>query len=73
LAVCHRLIPQIPKSIVAVAESGISTVDEVILLARGGADAILVGEALVKGGDPTETVQEWTYAGTQERNTDGVR
>ena len=73
LAVCQRLIPQIPKSIVAVAESGISTVDEVILLARGGADAILVGEALVKGGDPTETVQEWTYAGTQERNTDGVR
>jgi len=73
LAVCQRLIPLIPKEIVAVAESGIATIDEVIMLARGGADAILVGEALVRGGDPTETVRQWKQAGTEERNTDGVR
>ena len=43
------------------------------MLARGGADAILVGEALVRGGDPTDTVRQWKQAGTEERNTDGVR
>jgi len=73
LAVCKRLIPLIPKEVVAVAESGISTIDEVITLARGGADAILVGEALVRGGNALETVREWKQAGTEERNTDGVR
>jgi len=73
LAVCHRLIPQIPKSVVAVAESGISTLAEVEALARSGADAILVGEALVKGGHPQETVREWIQAGTEQRNADGVR
>jgi indole-3-glycerol phosphate synthase len=73
LAVCQRVIPLIPKEIVAVAESGIATIDDVIMLARGGADAILVGEALVRGGAPCETVREWKQAGTEERNTDGVR
>lgn len=73
LAVCKRIIPMIPKEIVAVAESGIASVDDVIMLARGGADAILVGEALVRGGGPSETVREWKQAGTEERNTDGVR
>ena len=73
LAVCKRLIPMIPKEIVAVAESGIATLDDVIMLARGGADAILVGEALVSGGHPLETVREWKHAGTDERHTDGVR
>jgi indole-3-glycerol phosphate synthase len=73
LAVCQRLIPMIPKEIVAIAESGIATIDDVIMLSRGGADAILVGEALVRGGDPVETVREWKQAGTEERNADGVR
>jgi indole-3-glycerol phosphate synthase len=73
LAVCQRLIPMIPKEIVGIAESGIATIDDVIMLSRGGADAILVGEALVRGGDPVETVREWKQAGTEERNADGVR
>lgn len=71
LAVCHRIIPRIPAGIVAVAESGISTLDDVKNLALAGADAILVGEALVTGGDPVETVQEWTYEGAQARQAGG--
>ena len=73
LAVCHRIIPLIPKDIVAVAESGISTLTQVKELAETGADAILVGEALVTGGGPVETVQEWTYEGAQARLSGGNR
>ena len=67
LAVCHRMIKQIPREVVAVAESGISNLTEVQDLAQSGADAILVGEALVKGGKPEQTVREWTEAGTEQR------
>lgn len=71
LATCERLLPMIPKEMVAVAESGISTLDDVERLVRAGARGILVGETLVKSGNPTETIQEWTEAGLEfakERN-----
>jgi indole-3-glycerol phosphate synthase len=67
LAVCEHLIPLIPSNIVAIAESGISQVSEVERLVGVGARAVLVGEALVTGGTPTETVREWTDAGTSAR------
>ncbi|MBU6348001.1 MAG: indole-3-glycerol phosphate synthase TrpC [Actinomycetales bacterium] len=73
LAVCHRIIPQIPSHVVAVAESGISSHGEVEKLARIGADAILVGEALVKGGHPEQTVREWIEIGREHKSLDGVR
>lgn len=63
LAHCHRMLPLIPDGVVAIAESGISTADDVIALAQSGAQAILVGEALVTGGHPQETVREWTALG----------
>ncbi len=43
-----ELIPQIPSSIARVAESGISSRDEVVFAQECGATAILVGEALVR-------------------------
>jgi indole-3-glycerol phosphate synthase len=67
LATCHRLLPKLPVDVVAVAESGISQLHEVQELATSGARAILVGEALVTGGTPTETVREWLLAGTLSR------
>lgn len=67
LATCERLIPMIPSQIVAVAESGISHIGEVERMAAAGARAVLVGEALVTGGTPTQTVGEWTSAGTAAR------
>jgi indole-3-glycerol phosphate synthase len=47
-----ELLPEIPPSIIRVAESGISTRLEVESAESFGADAILVGEALVRAGDP---------------------
>ena len=67
LDVCHNLIPQIPNEILAIAESGISTIDEVEALVLSGARAVLVGEALVTGGTPAQTVREWTKAGIKAR------
>jgi indole-3-glycerol phosphate synthase len=46
------LIPQIPAELIRVAESGISTRNDVEFAQNSGAKAILVGEALVTSGDP---------------------
>ena len=48
-----NLIPQIPSEIIRVAESGISARRDVEFAQSHGADAILVGEALVTSPDPT--------------------
>jgi indole-3-glycerol phosphate synthase len=52
------LIPQIPVEIIRVAESGISTRGDVQAAQSAGASVILVGEALVKSGDPISAMQE---------------
>jgi indole-3-glycerol phosphate synthase len=67
LDVCHNLIPQIPEEILAIAESGISSTEQVEALVLSGARAVLVGEALVTGGTPAQTVGEWTKAGIRAR------
>jgi len=46
------LIPRIPNEIIRVAESGISRRADVEFAQKQGADAILVGEALVTSADP---------------------
>ncbi len=51
-----ELLPQIPVDVIRVAESGISQRAEVEAAERFGADAILVGEALVRSGDPISTL-----------------
>ena len=53
-----ELIPQIPADVIRVAESGISTRADVEFAQNAGATAILVGEALVKSGDPISAMQE---------------
>jgi indole-3-glycerol phosphate synthase len=53
------LIPLIPNEIVKVAESGIFDMKDVIAAQSFGADAILVGEALVRAKDPREKIQEF--------------
>ena len=51
-----RLRPLIPDDVVTVAESGVRGVDDVRAYAAAGARAVLVGEALVTGGDPAAAV-----------------
>jgi indole-3-glycerol phosphate synthase len=46
-----QLIPEIPETIIRVAESGISRRSEVEMAQQAGARAILVGETLVRSGD----------------------
>jgi indole-3-glycerol phosphate synthase len=67
LDACHNLIPQIPDHVLAIAESGISSTEQVQALVLSGARAVLVGEALVTGGTPAKTVAEWTQAGIKAR------
>lgn len=47
-----RLLPLIPSDRIRVAESGISTRQQVLAAQSAGAKAILVGESLVRAGDP---------------------
>ena len=54
----------IPDDRVKVAESGIAGVADVERVASAGADAILVGEALVRHGDPGASVAEFIAAGS---------
>ncbi len=55
-----RLAPLLPSTVVAVAESGISGPVDVQRFVDEGARAVLVGEALVKDGDPRGAVQAMT-------------
>jgi indole-3-glycerol phosphate synthase len=55
-----RLAPLIPHDRVKVAESGISGPEDVRRLVGEGARAVLVGEALVKDGDPQGAVRAMT-------------
>lgn len=58
-----RLVPQVPDGIVTVAESGVRGPHDVIEIARTGADAVLVGETLVKGTEPRIAVADLVAAG----------
>jgi indole-3-glycerol phosphate synthase len=51
-----RLVGLLPGHVVKVAESGISGPADAARYAAEGADVVLVGEALVKDGDPTTAV-----------------
>lgn len=57
-AAFKELIPRIPHELIKVAESGISTRSDVLFAEAAGANVILVGEALVKAGDPIRSMQE---------------
>ena len=52
-----RMIPMIPNGILKVAESGISTREEVAHIESLGANAILVGETLVRAGNPRSAIK----------------
>lgn len=51
-----RLVGLLPGDVVKVAESGVSGVADAERYHREGADVVLVGESLVKDGDPTTAV-----------------
>jgi indole-3-glycerol phosphate synthase len=58
-----RVAPSIPSSVVTIAESGVRGPHDLIAYAHAGADAVLVGESLVTGGDPRTAVHDLVTAG----------
>jgi indole-3-glycerol phosphate synthase len=52
LAVSERVLPRIPSTVRAISESGVKGVEEVRRLRGSGARNFLIGEALVRSGDP---------------------
>ncbi len=52
LSVTERLAPYLPGDVVLMSESGIGGADDVARVAAAGADAVLVGEALVRSREP---------------------
>lgn len=61
--VVEQVIDVIPPDVIAVAESGVRDRHDVIQYANWGADAVLVGEALVTSGDPATAVSDIVSAG----------
>ena len=59
----EQVIDVIPQDVVAVAESGVANAHDVFEYAKWGADAVLVGEALVTSGDPRASIQDMVSAG----------
>ena len=59
----EQVIDVIPQDVVAVAESGVANAHDVFEYAKWGADAVLVGEALVTSGDPLSSIQDMVSAG----------
>ncbi|MGH3361743.1 MAG: indole-3-glycerol-phosphate synthase TrpC, partial [Nocardioides sp.] len=55
-----RLAPLVPDDRVLVAESGIAGTDDVTRYVEQGARVVLVGEALVRDGDPEGAVRAMT-------------
>jgi indole-3-glycerol phosphate synthase len=58
-SVFRRLAPGIPGGVVRVAESGVTDPASVAEYHEWGADVVLVGEALVRSGDPRSAIAEF--------------
>jgi indole-3-glycerol phosphate synthase len=64
-----RLIPLIPESVIAIAESGVSSRADVERYAASGADAVLVGSVLSASPDPERATR--ALSGVPRRRRDG--
>jgi len=64
LALSERLIPRLPRDVIAVSESGIFTGADAARVRAAGAHAVLVGEALMKAPDPGRLIAEFRHPGS---------
>jgi indole-3-glycerol phosphate synthase len=58
-SVFAELATLVPEGAVRVAESGVANPQDVAAYHRSGADAVLVGEALVRSGDPRAAIRDF--------------
>ncbi|TQQ82840.1 indole-3-glycerol-phosphate synthase [Halonotius terrestris] len=61
LATVERLAPNVPDDVTLIAESGVSTVDDVRRMREAGANGLLIGSAIMDG-DPQTNTQRLTGA-----------
>ncbi len=59
-----RIAPGLPSDVIRIAESGVRGTADLLAYAGAGADAVLVGEGLVRSGDPRAAVADLVTAGT---------
>jgi indole-3-glycerol phosphate synthase len=62
LALSERLLPRLPRDVIAVSESGIFTGADAARARAAGAHAVLVGEALMRAPDPAKLIGEFRDA-----------
>ena len=62
LALSERLIPRFPRDVIAVSESGIHTGADAARVRAAGAQAVLVGEALMRAPEPAALVADFRCA-----------
>lgn len=58
-AYARRVLDVIPSERVAVLMSGITAAEQIVALADSRADAVLVGEGLMRASDPGARLREW--------------
>jgi indole-3-glycerol phosphate synthase len=59
LATTEQLADEVGDDVILVSESGIKTTADCLRVLEAGANAILVGETLMKSNNPAETMQQW--------------
>lgn len=62
LSFSENIIPQLPAELIKVSESGIRTPEDARRVRAAGADAVLVGEALMRAANPGTLLQELATA-----------
>lgn len=72
-SVFERVAPGMPNHVVKIAESGVRGPHDLIRYAAAGADAVLVGEGLVRHRSPRDAVAELVTAGSHPATPRPVR
>jgi indole-3-glycerol phosphate synthase len=72
-SVFERVAPGLPNHVVKIAESGVRGPHDLIRYASAGADAVLVGEGLVRQKSPRDAVAELVTAGSHPATPRPVR
>jgi indole-3-glycerol phosphate synthase len=62
IGITERLRPRVPGDVLYVAESGIHSADDARRMRSAGADAVLVGEALMRAADPGTVLRSLSVA-----------
>jgi indole-3-glycerol phosphate synthase len=54
----EEILPVLPSQVLKIAESGISNRQQVEFVEQLGANAVLIGESLVRAGNPVHTIKQ---------------